>query len=134
MKLVEERAKGKSYSDAAIAAGYSEKNALTPTLLVSRERYAEFGLLFATMTHRQDCQVINPSALAFFKSTLDVCLNPKTKTEMGLAHAGPALFSAASVGSVIFHAYLKSATRVSIGCTGVQPNVFARVSTMQHIN
>jgi Terminase small subunit len=27
MKLIEERAKGKSYSEAAIAAGYSEKNA-----------------------------------------------------------------------------------------------------------
>ncbi len=27
MKLIEERAKGKSYSDAAIAAGYPEKNA-----------------------------------------------------------------------------------------------------------
>ena len=27
MKLIEERAKGKSYSEVAIAAGYSEKNA-----------------------------------------------------------------------------------------------------------
>jgi HK97 family phage major capsid protein len=37
---------------------------VTPVLVVSRERFAEQGLVYASMTHRQDCQVVDASALA----------------------------------------------------------------------
>ncbi len=44
------------------------KNAVTireviPSLLVSRERFAEQNLLYASLRHDQDCQVVNSSAL-----------------------------------------------------------------------
>jgi HK97 family phage major capsid protein len=37
---------------------------VTPVLVVSRERFAEQGLVYASMTHRQDCQLVDASALA----------------------------------------------------------------------
>ncbi len=36
---------------------------VVPVLLVSRERYAEFNMLYASMSHSQDCQVVDPNAL-----------------------------------------------------------------------
>jgi HK97 family phage major capsid protein len=37
---------------------------VTPILVVSRERFAEQGMMYASLTHRQDCQVVDASALA----------------------------------------------------------------------
>ena len=37
---------------------------VVPVLLVSRERYAEFNMLYASMSHSQDCQVVDPNALS----------------------------------------------------------------------
>jgi HK97 family phage major capsid protein len=37
---------------------------VTPILVVSRERFAEQGMMYASMTHRQDCQVVDSAALA----------------------------------------------------------------------
>jgi HK97 family phage major capsid protein len=37
---------------------------VTPMLVVSRERFAEQGMMYASLTHRQDCQVVDASALA----------------------------------------------------------------------
>jgi HK97 family phage major capsid protein len=36
---------------------------VVPVLLVSRERYAEFNMLYASMSHSQDCQVVDLNAL-----------------------------------------------------------------------
>ena len=36
---------------------------VVPTLLVSKERYAEFNKMYAVMFHRQDCQVVDLNAL-----------------------------------------------------------------------
>jgi hypothetical protein len=37
---------------------------VNPVLVVSRERYAEQSMMYASLTHRQDCQVVDSSALA----------------------------------------------------------------------
>jgi HK97 family phage major capsid protein len=37
---------------------------VTPILVISSERFAEQGTMYASLTHRQDCQVIDASALA----------------------------------------------------------------------
>jgi HK97 family phage major capsid protein len=37
---------------------------VTPVLVVSRERFAEQGMMYASMTHRQDCQLVDANALA----------------------------------------------------------------------
>jgi HK97 family phage major capsid protein len=37
---------------------------VTPVLVISRERFAEQGLMYASLTHRQDCQVVDSAALA----------------------------------------------------------------------
>lgn len=37
---------------------------VTPMLVVSAERYAEQGMMYASLTHRQDCQVVDANALS----------------------------------------------------------------------
>jgi HK97 family phage major capsid protein len=37
---------------------------VTPILVISSERFAEQGTMYASLTHRQDCQVVDASALA----------------------------------------------------------------------
>jgi HK97 family phage major capsid protein len=37
---------------------------VVPVLQVSRERYAEFNMLYASMSHSQDCQVVDVNSLA----------------------------------------------------------------------
>jgi len=37
---------------------------VVPVLIVSRERYAELNMLYASMSHSQDCQVVDPNALS----------------------------------------------------------------------
>jgi HK97 family phage major capsid protein len=37
---------------------------VVPSLLISKERYAEYRMLYAAMRHDQDCQVVDASALA----------------------------------------------------------------------
>jgi HK97 family phage major capsid protein len=37
---------------------------VTPVLVVSREKFAEQSLVYSSMTHRQDCQVVDSAALA----------------------------------------------------------------------
>jgi HK97 family phage major capsid protein len=37
---------------------------VNPVLVVSRERYAEQGMMYASLTHRQDCKVVDANALS----------------------------------------------------------------------
>jgi HK97 family phage major capsid protein len=37
---------------------------VVPVVVISRERFAEFNMLYASMSHSQDCQVVDPNALS----------------------------------------------------------------------
>ena len=42
---------------------------VVPTLLVSREKYAEFNKMYAVLFHRQDCQATEVKALSLLQQT-----------------------------------------------------------------